>query len=227
MKGAAVLFDLDGTLVDSVPDLARALGALLAELGEAPLAPQEVAPMVGDGAGPLVERALAARGLEPDASGARLARFLALYEAAPAALTRPYEGVPETLGALRREGWRLGLVTNKPERATRLLLEALGLAGFFEAVVGGDTTPWKKPDPRPLAAALGAMGAASAVFVGDNENDAAAAHAAGLPLVLVRHGYSRLPVETLGAAALLDRFDALPVALRRLLMASRLHVLPA
>jgi phosphoglycolate phosphatase len=216
MKRPALLFDLDGTLVDSVPDLARALGTLLAEQGAAPLAPEEIVPMVGDGAGPLVARALAARGLVPDASGALLARFLALYEAAPAELTRPYEGVPETLASLRGDGWRLGLVTNKPERATRLVLAALGLAGCFAVIIGGDTTPWKKPDPRPLLAALDALGAAGGIFVGDNENDAAAAHAAGLPLVLLRHGYARRPVETLGAAALIDRFDALPAALRRL-----------
>jgi phosphoglycolate phosphatase len=213
MKRAALLFDLDGTLVDSVPDLTRALSALLAELGAAPLTAAEVVPMVGDGVGPLVARALAARSLPPDANGVRVERFLALYEAAPATLTRPYPGVPETLSRLGRDGWRLGLVTNKPERATRLLLTQLALAPFFETVIGGDTTPWKKPDKRPLLAALEALGAEGGIFVGDNENDAAAAHEAGLPLVLLRYGYARRPVETLGAAALLDRFDELPAAL--------------
>jgi phosphoglycolate phosphatase len=216
MKKPALLFDLDGTLVDSVPDLTRALSALLAELGAAPLTPAEVMPMIGDGVGPLVARALVARRLPPDPNGALLERFLALYEAAPALLTRPYPGVPETLARLGREGWRLGLVTNKPERATRLLLARLALAPFFETIVGGDTTPWKKPDKRPLLAALEALGAAAGIFIGDNENDAAAAHEAGLPLVLLRHGYARRPVETLGAAALLDHFDELPAALLRL-----------
>jgi phosphoglycolate phosphatase len=216
MKRAALLFDLDGTLVDSLPDLARALSALLAELGAPPLTPAEVAPMVGDGVGPLVARGLAARGLPPDPDGARLARFLALYEAAPALLTRPYPGVPETLARLRRNGWLLGLVTNKPERATRLLLAELALAAFFETIVGGDTMPWRKPDKRPLLAALAALGAEDGIFVGDSDVDAAAAHAAGLPLVLLRHGYARRPVETLGAAALIDRFDELPAVLLRL-----------
>lgn len=213
MKEAAILFDLDGTLVDSLPDLARALGVLLGEAGAPPLAAEEVRRMVGDGAGPLVARALAARGLPPDADGTRLARFLEIYEAAPALLTRPYPGVRATLKRLRRAGRKLGIVTNKPERATRLLLEELALLPCFESIVGGGTTPWKKPDPRPVRAALEALGAEQAVFVGDSENDAAAAHAAGLPLVLVRYGYARGPVETLGAAALLDAFAELPAAL--------------
>lgn len=216
MKKAALLFDLDGTLVDSIPDLTRALASLLTELGATPLTPGEVVPMVGDGVGPLVARALAARSLAPDADGTLMARFLALYETAPALLTRPYPGVPETLVRLGRDGWRLGLVTNKPERATRLILGQLALAPLFEAIVGGDTTPWKKPDKRPLLAALEALGTSEGIFVGDNENDAAAAHGAGLPLVLLRHGYARRPVETLGAAALLDRFDELPSVLLRL-----------
>jgi phosphoglycolate phosphatase len=216
MKKAALLFDLDGTLVDSVPDLARTLSALVAEYGAAPFTPAEVVPMVGDGVGPLVARGLAARNLPPEEDGAQLARYLALYEAAPTLLTSPYPGVPETLARLRDEGWPLGIVTNKPERATRLVLEALALAPFFPAVVGGDTMPWKKPDRRPVIAALEALGAAEGVFIGDSENDVAAAQAAGLPCILLRYGYARRPVETLGAAALLDRFDALPAALRRL-----------
>src|SRR5690242_6943562 len=216
MKKAALLFDLDGTLVDSVPDLARILSALVAEYGAARFAPAEVAPMVGDGVAPLVRRGLAARGLPPDDNGELVARYLALYEAAPALLTRPYPGVPETLARLRSEGWPLGIVTNKAERVTRLVLETLGLAPFFPVVVGGDTTPWKKPDRRPLLAALAALGAAEGIFVGDSENDAAAAHEAGLPCLLLRYGYARRPIETLGAAALLERFDELPAALRAL-----------
>jgi phosphoglycolate phosphatase len=214
MKKSALLFDLDGTLVDSVPDLARVLSALVAPYGAAPFTPAEVAPMVGDGVGALVARGLAARGLPPDENGAQAARYLALYEAAPVLLSRPYPGVPETLRRLRDEGWALGIVTNKPERATRLVLDALALAAFFSSIVGGDTTRWKKPDRRPVLAALEALGAADGIFVGDSENDAAAAQEAGLPCILLRYGYARRPVETLGAAALLDRFDELPAALR-------------
>ena len=214
MKKAALLFDLDGTLVDSVPDLARILSALVAEYGAAPFTPAEVAPMVGDGIGPLVRRGLASRELPPDDNGAQVARYLALYEAAPVLLTRPYPDVPETLARLRDEGWPLGIVTNKPERVTRLVLETLALAPFFPAVVGGDTTPWKKPDGRPLLAALEALGATEGIFVGDGENDAAAAHEARLPCILLRYGYARRPIETLGAAAILERFDELPAAVR-------------
>ena len=217
MKRTALVFDLDGTLVDSVPDLAAAVNAALAEQGAAPLGEAEVQRMVGDGAAALASRALAARGLPSDDPDF-LARFLACYEAAPTARTRPYAGVVDTLAALQAAGCRLAVCTNKPSAATRLVLAGLGLDRFFGAVLGGDSTPWKKPDGRHLLAAVEALGARprEAAMIGDNENDAAAAKAAGIPLVLVTYGYARVPVETLAADRLISRFADLGAALASL-----------
>ncbi|MFL5224252.1 MAG: HAD hydrolase-like protein, partial [Microvirga sp.] len=154
MRLEAILFDLDGTLVDSAGDLRDALNALLAEEGLAPLDLQGVKGMVGDGVAKLVERGLAARGASLDRLPARVARFMALYEPNAARLTRPCPQVAETLESLRQRGLRLAVVTNKPHAATMRILEALDLARFFDAVVGGDTLSRRKPDAAPLLHAM-------------------------------------------------------------------------
>jgi phosphoglycolate phosphatase len=218
MKRTALVFDLDGTLVDSVPDLADAVNAALAERGAPPLSEAAVQRMVGDGAPVLAARALAASGLAEEKDGTFFARFMAHYEAEPTARTRPYPGVVDTLGMLASRGCRLAVCTNKPEAATRLVLAGLGLDRFFGAVLGGDSTPWRKPDARHLLAAVEALGAApgEAAMIGDNENDAGAAKAAGIPVVLVAYGYARVPVETLAADRLIKRFEDLGAALASL-----------
>ncbi len=213
---AAIVFDLDGTLIDSLPDIVAAANRLLAAEGRAPLAPDDVRPMIGDGAGRLVERVFAARGGLPGPSlDPYLARFVAEYEPRSAELTRPFPGVAATLGQLRRQGCRLGLATNKPSRATREVLAAFDLTDLFEAVVGGDEAPALKPDPRHVSAVLDLLGTPpdAAAFVGDSYNDVTAAHAAGLPCVLVSFGYTRIPVGDLGAEAVIDDFSDLPAAL--------------
>jgi len=218
MKRNALIFDLDGTLVDSVPDLEAALNETLREVGGPALARAAVRGMVGDGTAALVARALAASGL-PDAMLAdRLSRFLALYEAAPAVRSRTYPGVIETLAALRRDGRRLAICTNKPQRATLAVLRGLALDGFFMAVVGGDVLPVRKPDPGHLLGAVTALGATAdeAAMIGDNEHDVAAANSAGIPIVLARYGYARVPLATLSASCQIDDFRALPDALRRI-----------
>lgn len=215
-----ILFDLDGTLVDSAPDLQAAANAMLRELGRPPLAIEQIRRMIGDGAPKLVERALAAAGVPNEPLAPRLDRFLAFYEAEPTARTRVYPGVRETLDRLFRDGYRMAVCTNKPERATRLVLSDLGIDGPFAAVVGGDTLPVRKPDPRHLLGALRALGGTdpgAAVMVGDNENDAAAARGAGLRLILMRYGYARVPLAEIGADIELDRFDQIPDALLLLL----------
>jgi phosphoglycolate phosphatase len=190
---------------------------MLREIGKAPLSQAAVRAMIGDGTAMLVERGLAASGAPPDTDGSRLRRFLAIYEADPVAQTRPYPGVPEVLQALKDAGHKLAICTNKPQRATLAVLHALDLEGFFTAVVGGDALPVRKPDPGHLLGALAMLGvgARDAVMVGDGENDVAVAKGAGLPVVLMRYGYARVPPEQLGADAVLDDFGELPAALCR------------
>lgn len=213
MKRVALVFDLDGTLVDSMPDLRAALNVMLAEVRRRELAPDEVRYMIGDGTRALVERALAASGTITDFEAAHQ-RFLQLYEAAPAKLSRLYPGVETTLESLRASGARLAICTNKPQSATLRVLEAFGIAGCFDAVLGGDSVPFRKPDPRHLLAAIERLGAATseAVMIGDNENDYAAARVADIPIILMRYGYLRVPPETLTPDAWLDHFSDIPHA---------------
>jgi phosphoglycolate phosphatase len=218
MKQSALVFDLDGTLVDSLPDLAATLATTLGEIGAPALPSETVRGMIGDGTTVLVARALAASNLPASLLNERLARFLALYEAAPARLTRPYPGVVETLCALWAAGRRLAVCTNKPQRATLAVLRRTGLDEFFATVVGGDVLAVKKPDPAHLIAALDGVGATpdDAIMIGDNEHDVAMAKAAGVPVILVRYGYHRVPLATLAADIQIDAFTALPQAIARL-----------
>lgn len=212
-----LLFDLDGTLVDSAPDLRAALNEMLRERGRPPLSPLQVRRMIGDGVAALVARALAASGVNI-ADRAALSRFLELYEANATRLTRPYPGVPETLTVLRRRGYRMAVCTNKPQRATIAVLQGLELAALFDAVAGGDRFAVRKPDPGHLLGVIDELRGEPmrTAMIGDNENDAAAARGAGLPLVLMRYGYARGDPAALAADALLDHFPELPSALERL-----------
>ncbi|MEJ0020691.1 MAG: HAD family hydrolase [Acetobacteraceae bacterium] len=211
-----LLLDLDGTLVHTVPDLTAALNRLMASRGLAGFTDAETALMVGDGVGKLVERALAARGMPFDASA--VVAFSADYGAHTADASRPYPGVVETLGALAGEGWRFAVCTNKPEAAAHTLLAALGLAGHFVAIGGGDSFPVRKPDPQHLLATLAAAGGdpAQAVMAGDHANDVAAAGGAGVPCVFASWGYGP-PAMAAGAVAVARDFPELGAIARRLL----------
>lgn len=218
---AGIAFDFDGTLIDSAPDLRAALNRLLAHEGLDPLALPQVAAMIGDGVAKLVERGFAAAGrpVADTALDALATRFTADYEINACVETRPFPDVRRTLEKLRGDGARLAVCTNKPERATREILVALGLDALFAAVVGGDTVPGaRKPAPEPLAAALRMLGVApaDAAMVGDSTNDVATARALGIPVVAVGYGYTRVPAAELGADALVERFDQVPAALARL-----------
>lgn len=204
-----ILFDLDGTLVDSAPDLIGALDTLMVEHGRAPIGLAEGRAMIGDGAARLVERGFAARGGPPAPLPALVASFVATYEGRLTRATRAFDGVAATLETLVARGLVLGVCTNKPDRATRVLLEALDLARFFSAVVGGDSV--RKPDPDPVNRCLAALGGAraQALFVGDSPVDLAAARAARLPVVLVSFGYTSVPARTLGADRVIDSFAEL------------------
>lgn len=218
MRLEAVLLDLDGTLVDSAEDLRDALNEILAGEGLRPVTGEEVRAMIGDGVLKLVERGLARTGGDPAGAAALAPAFLGAYEPRASRKTTLYPGVLDTLRALRTAGLRLAVVTNKPEAATRQILDALGLAGLIEAVVGGDTLPERKPHPAPVTAALRALAAApeAAVMVGDNHHDVEAGHGAGLKAVLVGYGYAHGDPQTLGADRVVEAFAELPEALRAL-----------
>jgi phosphoglycolate phosphatase len=218
MSDFLLAFDLDGTLIDSVPDLTNSLNLVLHEHGYGRLTRSEVAPMIGDGVPALVARAFAARGGPVEEATEALPRYIAIYEANATNETRPYAGVVETLRDLRQRGYRTAVCTNKLQQATITVLRGLGLAGLFDAVAGGDRYPVRKPDPAHLTGLVRELGGSvdRTAMIGDSENDAAAAHAASVPLVLMRYGYARAPLETLGPRAILDRFDELPAELERL-----------
>lgn len=218
MKQTALLFDLDGTLVDSVPDLALAANRLLAELGHPPLGEAAVAAMVGDGVAKLVERVLAGRGLGAVAPEPAVRRFVALYTADATTLTRPYPGVLDGLAALAAAGTQLAVCTNKPERATRAVLAGVGLARFFPVVLGGDSLPVRKPDPAPLRAALAQLGVApeAAAMVGDHRNDVLAAQGAGAAAIFARYGYGGATLGELRPDAEIDSFSELPGVMARI-----------
>jgi phosphoglycolate phosphatase len=218
MSIAAILFDLDGTLVDSLPDLAAGVNALLRELGRPALDDAAVARMIGDGVPTLVERALAASGVRDIPLSAAIARFRALYEADPLRLTRPYPDVPAVLQILTREHRPLAVCTNKVQQATRAVLDGLGLAPFFAEVVGGDLLPRHKPDPAQLLFALERFGIApaQAVMVGDHRNDVLAARAAGTSVIFARYGYGLATLRELVPDAVIGSFAELPQALRAL-----------
>lgn len=213
MRPPAVAFDLDGTLVDSIPDLHAAAAATLAAEGRPPLPPETIRSFVGNGLPKLVERITAASGLPAAEYPRLLTAFSARYAAAPAALTRPYPGVPEALARLRAAGCRLGLCTNKPEAMTRSILAAFGLA--FDALVCGDTFPVRKPNPLPLLETVRALGGPPALYVGDSEVDAETAARAGLPFLLFRGGYCHVPHRTLASTAAFDDFADLPALVAR------------
>jgi phosphoglycolate phosphatase len=217
MSLSAVVFDLDGTLVDTLPDLHAAVRALLGESGLDTPAAAEVRTMIGDGARRLVERALAWAKAPVDEAGLDTAyrRFLEIYGAAPCEASGLYAHVETTLGALAAQGLQLGVCTNKPQAPSEAILETLGVSRFFAAVVGGDAAPRRKPDPAHLLDVLDRLGAkpAAAVMVGDSHNDVAAARAAGVRCILVDYGYTAVPARDLGADRVIGGFAELEAAL--------------
>lgn len=216
----AVIFDLDGALIDSEPDLRAALNRLLATLERRPVTRNEVTMMVGDGVAKLVERALAATGGVPAGGLERATEtFMGFYGAAPADLSAPFPGAAAVVRGLDAAGAGLGVCTNKPAGPARGILRTFGLEAYFGVVIGGDSLPGiRKPDPRPLAAAIEALGTGPgrAVMVGDSANDIETAKALGVRSVAVSFGYSRRPVEALGADAVIDGFEELWAALEGL-----------
>jgi phosphoglycolate phosphatase len=204
-----LLLDLDGTLIDTVPDLAAALNRMMRGWGAADFTLAETAAMVGDGVAKLLERACAARGRQ--ASAADHAAFASDYAAHAAVASLPYPGVADTLRRLAAEDWRLAVCTNKPEAPARALLRAFGLDGLIVAVGGGDSFPTRKPDPRHVLATLAAAGGSPehAVAVGDHANDVAAATGAGVKCIFAAWGYGSAGMAA-GAAAIASNFAEVP-----------------
>jgi phosphoglycolate phosphatase len=224
----AVLFDLDGTLVDSVEDIFVAVNALLDELGMQRRSRDEVTMWVGNGARMLVERAMAGRfegfaGLADAPEGHRAAdaaipRFRAIYQEICVDHTLPLVGAHESLALVQSLGIGVAIVTNKPLAPTERIVDALGWRPYVSAVIGGDSLPVRKPDPAPLHEAMRRLDARTAWMVGDSANDVGAARNAGIPSIVVRGGYNHgNPVETLDPApdVILDTLSDFAPLLRR------------
>ncbi|HEY4173360.1 MAG TPA: HAD-IA family hydrolase [Rhodopila sp.] len=211
-----LLFDLDGTLVDTVPDLAASLNRLMAARGLGVFTRPEVAAMVGDGVPVLVARAFAARGGEMDAGA--VAELTADYTAHVAVESVLYPGVLTVLGGLAGDGWRLAVCTNKPEKAAAALLEALGVLPLLSAVGGGDTFPTRKPDPAHLLSTLSRAGGQpeAAVMVGDHHNDVLAGRGAGVPAIFAAWGYGAPGMAEGSVAVARDITEAAAIAGRLL-----------
>lgn len=217
LQGATLVFDLDGTLVDTAPDLVRTLNHVLTAAGCSPRAPEEVRPFISFGARRMIIEGLLAAGSERDdkAVDALLVRFLDHYGENVAVESRPYPGVREVLQRAAASGARLAVCTNKYERLSNRLLTALDLSRYFHAVAGRDTLPVWKPDPGHLTGAVEMAGglASRAVMIGDSATDVKTARAALVPCVLVSFGYTDIAPRELGADAVIDHFDQLDEAL--------------
>jgi phosphoglycolate phosphatase len=214
MISPALLFDLDGTLVDTAPDLLGALNAVLISEGRKTVDPQSLRNMVGFGARSLIEQAMAATGERAPASHLPelVDRFIAHYRDHIADLSRPFPGVEATLGSLRQEGARLAVLTNKPQILTLPILEALSLSEHFEVICGAGRYDYHKPDARIVAHVVEELGGPGdgAIMIGDSAVDVATARAARIPVILLPYGYTPEPAHSLGADAVADSFSALP-----------------
>lgn len=221
LQDAVIAFDLDGTLVDTAPDLLGALNRILEEERLPPVPADSARHLVGHGARALMQRgfALADRPWEGEREAALIERFVGVYLDRITAESRPYPGVEPALDALSRGGAKLVVCTNKRTDLSLALLEGLGLLPRFEAVVGADLAPAPKPDARHLLLAIERAGGRRdrALLVGDSISDIGAARNAGVPSVAVSFGYCDGPVEALGADVLIDHFAELPAAAERLL----------
>lgn len=221
LAGAVIAFDLDGTLVDTAPDLVGTLNVLLAEESLPPLPLAHAQPFIGRGARWLIERGFGAAGapLTAERLDGLFHRFIARYRAHIAHESRPFPGCEAALDTLIGEGATLVVCTNKLTDLSITLLDALDLTRRFAAVIGADAAPAIKPDPRHLQVAVEAAGGAfpRVVMVGDAATDAGAARAAGAALVLVSFGYTETPAAELNPDILIDHFDQLPHACAHLL----------
>jgi len=229
LTDTTIVFDLDGTLVDTAPDLTAATNHTLSLQGLAPITVAELHPFIGRGSFAMIEAGLRFRGASVGRKDLeRLhGHFLAFYADNIAVGSRPFAGIPELLDQLLASGARLGVCTNKLEGLSKALLQALGLATRFGAIAGGDTLGVRKPAPGHLTGVIEMTGGRPdrAVMVGDSEVDFATAAAAGVPAIGVTFGYTPLPVRELatklGVGAVIDHFGEFMPALEQVLARER------
>ena len=212
-----VVFDLDGTLVDSVPDILAAANRLLEELNRSAISRATAVSFVGNGIPVFVRRLLEHAGLDlpPERISLAIERFTAIYRQNPATHGRPYPGVPAALEELRQRGFHLGVCTNKVRVLADMVLDRLDLTRHFLTVVGGDDLPHAKPDPAMLYACIADLPPGPCLFVGDSEVDAATARAAPVPFILFTQGYLKGPLPA-PPDAHFDDYARLPGIVRRL-----------
>lgn len=213
MAPCPVVFDLDGTLIDSAPDIHAAANAVLREHGAPLLSLTQVRRFVGGGVEMFWAKVVGALKLPPESQRDLIAAFMARYHHATS-LTRLFPGVEQMLGILADRGHALGICTNKPMQPTIAVLEHFGIKPLFSIVIAGDSLPSKKPDPAPLRAAFAALGAdpvrPRGLYVGDSEFDAACAAALPVPFLIFTGGYRQTALENLSWQAKFDDFEALP-----------------
>jgi phosphoglycolate phosphatase len=221
MPAPTIVFDLDGTLVDTAPDLIGTLNVILARHNVPPLDFDEARAMIGAGVKPLLVRGLAAKGMQlpPDQIDRLFAEYLEVYAAHIADRSRPFPGLEQALDKLTAQGCRLAVCTNKLEWLSVRLLDALGLSFRFVAICGQDTFAMRKPDPDMLRLTITRAGGDTghAVMVGDSMTDVATARAAAVPVIAVDFGYTDIAPAELGADRLISHFDALPAAVAELI----------
>ena len=225
LAGWTIAFDLDGTLIDTAPDLLGALNVILVEQGMTPAPMTAVRQLVGHGLRGMLIRAYAMAGLPlgEDEIAQLRPRIVEVYRGRIAQESRPFPGCLAALAGLRARGAALAVCTNKPEGLARLLLDQLEMTALFDAIVGGDTLPVQKPDPAPLREAIAQAGGdiARAILVGDASPDTGAAKAAGVPCIVLSFGYNDLPSAELGGDVTIDHFDALAGAVGDLVASCR------
>lgn len=221
LDGATLAFDLDGTLVDTAPDLMGTLNTILADHTLAPLPISAARTLVGKGAKTMLERGFAASGqtLTPDQANHLFDRFIEIYLGRIADESRPFEGVERALDAFAGAGASLVVCTNKQTRLSLALLDALGLTSRFKAVIGADLAPIPKPHASHYLTAIEAAGGTlgRSIMVGDSTADVQAARNAGAPVIVVSFGYTDIPAAELGGDILIHHYDELAGALLRLL----------
>ena len=193
---ALIVFDLDGTLIDSAPDIHLIANNILASEGRAPLSLDDARDFIGNGASVFVQKMRKARDIGDEEHERLLGLFMAGYDDA-IHLTKSYEGVGDMLTKLKADGHQLGICTNKPLRPCTIVLTHLGLDGFFGAILGGDSLSTHKPDPAPLHATFEKLGDGPRVYVGDSDVDAETSERAGVPFLIYAHGYAKRPIGEL------------------------------